>query len=76
MSDIVVPQGQWEADQEAALANWLYGEGETVQQGVTVAEIMVEKTSFEIPAPASGTLTITIAEDEIVVPGQVVGSIR
>ncbi|ASK87052.1 lipoyl domain-containing protein [Sphingorhabdus sp. SMR4y] len=76
MSDIVVPQGQWEADQEAALSNWLYGDGETVQEGVTVAEIMVEKTSFEIPAPTSGTLAITVAEDEVVVPGQVVGSIQ
>lgn len=76
MTDILVPQGQWEPDQEAALATWLYGDGETVQEGVTVAEIMVEKTSFEIPAPASGALSISIAEDEIVLPGQVVGSIK
>ncbi|WP_417594898.1 biotin/lipoyl-containing protein [Parasphingorhabdus sp.] len=76
MTDIVVPQGQWEPDQEAALATWLYGEGEAVQEGVTVAEIMVEKTSFEIPAPASGALSILVAEDEIVTPGQVIGSIK
>tara|TARA_R110000824_G_scaffold84305_19_gene210376 strand:- start:993 stop:1223 length:231 start_codon:yes stop_codon:yes gene_type:complete len=76
MTDILVPQGQWEPDQEAALATWLYGEGEAVQEGVTVAEIMVEKTSFEIPAPASGALCISVAEDEIVIPGQVVGSVQ
>ena len=76
MTEILVPQGQWELDQEAALATWLYGDGETVQEGVTVAEIMVEKTSFEIAAPASGALCISVAEDEIVVPGQVVGSIK
>ncbi|VWX57253.1 biotin/lipoyl-containing protein [Sphingorhabdus sp. 109] len=76
MTDILVPHGQWEADQDAALATWLYGDGETVQEGVTVAEIMVEKTSFEIPAPASGTLSIAVEEDAIVAPGQVLGSIR
>tara|TARA_R110002033_G_scaffold76268_3_gene127956 strand:- start:1454 stop:1684 length:231 start_codon:yes stop_codon:yes gene_type:complete len=76
MTDILVPQGQWEPDQEAALATWLYGEGEAVQEGVTVAEIMVEKTSFEIPAPASGALSISVGEDEIVLPGQVVGSVK
>lgn len=76
MTEILVPQGQWEPDQEAALATWLYEEGEAVQAGVTVAEIMVEKTSFEIAAPASGTLCIAVAEDEIVVAGQVVGSIK
>ncbi|WP_417620573.1 lipoyl domain-containing protein [Parasphingorhabdus sp.] len=76
MTDILVPRGQWDPDQEAALATWLYGEGETVQKGVTVAEIMVEKTSFEISAPASGALCIAVAEDEIVIPGQVVGSVQ
>lgn len=76
MTEILVPQGQWEPDQEAALATWLYGEGETVQEGVTVAEIMVEKTSFEIAAPASGILHISVAEDEIVVPGQGLGSVQ
>lgn len=76
MTEILIPHGLWEPDQEAALATWLYGEGESVQEGVTVAEIMVEKTSFEIPAPASGALCISVAEDEIVTPGQVVGSVR
>lgn len=75
MTEIQVPQGQWEADQDAALATWLYTNGETVQAGTTVCEIMVEKTSFEVAAPSGGVLTIGIAEDEIVTQGQVIGSI-
>lgn len=75
MTDIRVPEGQWETDQEAALATWLYAEGETVAAGVTICEIMVEKSSFEVAAPAGGVLTITAAEDDIVSPGQVIGTI-
>ncbi|MEP2987773.1 MAG: biotin/lipoyl-containing protein [Parasphingorhabdus sp.] len=75
MTEIRVPEGQWETDQEAALATWLYADGEAVSTGVTVCEIMVEKTSFEVPAPAGGVLAIAIAEDDVVVPGQIIGTI-
>ncbi len=75
MNDICVPEGQWEPDQEAALSTWLYTAGETVTAGVTVCEIMVEKTSFEVTAPESGVLNIAAAEDDVVTPGQVIGTI-
>lgn len=75
MTEIRVPEGQWENDQEAALATWLYTSGETVQAGVTICEIMVEKTSFEIPAPVTGNLKTGVTEDEVVAPGQVIGII-
>ncbi|GAB5489726.1 MAG: hypothetical protein Pars2KO_32960 [Parasphingorhabdus sp.] len=75
MTDIIVPRGQWEEDQEAALATWLYADGETVQAGNIVCEIMVEKTSFELAAPADGILDIEVAEDQVVTPGQIIGTI-
>lgn len=75
MIEVRVPEGQWETDQEAALATWLYGDGETVAAGITICEIMVEKTSFEVAAPAGGILKIAVAEDDVVAPGQVIGSI-
>ena len=75
MTEIRVPEGQWETDQEAALATWLYAAGEYVDAGVTICEIMVEKTSFEVAAPAGGVLNIATAEDDVVTPGQVIGTI-
>jgi len=75
MTDIIVPRGQWEEDQEAALATWIYDDGATVQAGNIVCEIMVEKTSFELTAPADGILDIEVAEDQVVTPGQIIGTI-
>ncbi len=75
MTDIIVPRGQWEEDQEAALATWIYADGATVQAGNIVCEIMVEKTSFELAAPADGILDIEVAEDQVVTPGQIIGTI-
>ncbi len=36
---------------------------------------MVEKTSFELAAPADGILDIEVAEDQVVTPGQIIGTI-
>lgn len=75
MTDIVVPAGLWDDSDTAVVGSWLYGDGEAVSAGAVVAELMVEKTSFEITAPASGTLSIAVAEETEVQPGQVIGSI-
>lgn len=75
MTDIVVPSGLWEASDTAVIGSWLYGDGEAVQKGAAIAEIMVEKTSFEVIAPASGTLRVGVAEEAEVRAGEVIGSI-
>ncbi len=75
MSDIVVPCDLWDDGRQAAISVWLYGDGAAVAQGAIVAEIMVEKTSYELAAPASGRLEILIGADEIIAKGQVIGRV-
>ena len=75
MTDIRVPGGLWDADREAAISVWLYGPGDSVAEGAPVAEVMVEKTSYEIVAPVGGRLEILVAADEVVTAGQVIGRI-
>lgn len=75
MTEIVVPEGAWEDGREAAISVWLYGDGDQVAEGSVIAEIMVEKTSYELVAPASGQLAILVAADEAVAKGQVIGRI-
>ncbi len=41
---------------EGVLTSWLRPAGEQVEAGEAVAEITTEKTTFEVPAPASGAL--------------------
>lgn len=74
-TDIIVPNDLWEEDSEAVITNWLASDGAIVEQGALIAEIMVEKVQHELLAPASGTLSIAREADEVVVKGDVIGTI-
>lgn len=76
MTDLVVAEGLWEGDATGIISAWLYRDGETVAKGVTVAEIMVEKVSYDLVAPASGRLQVLVAEEEPFAQGAVVGRIE
>ncbi len=75
MTEVRVPEGLWDAAKtpEAVIVNWYYLDGAAVEAGVTLVEIMVEKTQFEIVAPAAGTLQILAAPETVVTPGTVIG---
>ena len=44
--------------QEATLAEWLVGDGETVKEGQPLYTLELDKSVQEIEAPASGTLRV------------------
>jgi len=75
MTDVTIPSGLWNDGDEAAISAWLYADGDVVAEGAIIAEIMVEKTAYELLAPASGSLRILIADDVPVRPGEVVARI-
>lgn len=77
MVDVVVPEGLWDVAKtpEGIVANWFARDGGTVQAGATIAELMVEKSSFEISAPAAGELHILVPKDGVVRPGAVIGRV-
>ncbi|WP_422061452.1 biotin/lipoyl-containing protein [Sphingopyxis sp.] len=75
MVDVRVPAGLWRESDEAAISAWFYADGDAVAEGAVIAEIMVEKTTHELPAPTSGTLYITVAAEAPVVADQVVARI-
>ncbi|MGD9866062.1 MAG: biotin/lipoyl-containing protein [Pseudodonghicola sp.] len=75
-TDVKVPQDLWEDDgMEAVITNWLASDGANVRKGALIAEIMVEKSQFEVTAPADGILTIAKQIDDIVRKGDVIGQI-
>ena len=73
--DITIPHDLWDEDREAVITNWLAGDGATVKGGKPLVEIMVEKTQYEIEAPADGVLRISRQADDIVRKGDVIGTI-
>lgn len=76
-TEIALRSDLWDAatNPEGIVANWFFVEGANVRKGVTIAEIMVEKTSFDIVAPAAGRLHILVAKDGVVKLGAVIGTI-
>lgn len=72
-----VPADLWDpADtEEGVIANWFCEDGGVVEQGDTVAEVAVEKSTYDITAPATGRITIAVPKDGVVQPGTVIGRI-
>ncbi|WP_144096015.1 biotin/lipoyl-containing protein [Croceicoccus sediminis] len=75
MTAIVVPTDLWEDGSPAVLGTWLFSDGEQVREGTIVAEVMRDKASYEIAAPASGTLRTHVAEDDEIALGSAIGRI-
>ncbi|MBC2776626.1 lipoyl domain-containing protein [Parasphingopyxis marina] len=74
---LVVPDGLWEEDDaEAVVSAWLYEEGDCVTEGRVICELMVEKVSFDIEAPASGILKIVAKKEVSVSRGDLLAQIE
>jgi pyruvate dehydrogenase E2 component (dihydrolipoamide acetyltransferase) len=57
---------------EGEIGRWLVREGEHVAEDAPLVEIQTDKTTVEIPSPASGTVaSILVAEGEVVPVGTV-----
>ena len=74
---VIIPENLWEphGDEEAVLVGWLAQDGASVEAGVVIAEIMVEKVTIDIEAPASGRLAIVTPVDSPVHLGDVIAKI-
>lgn len=73
--EIRVPEGMTEEDAEIVLANWLVDEGEQVDEGDVVCELMVTKVTLEVAAPAAGRIEQRAAVEDIVAVGALLGVI-
>jgi pyruvate dehydrogenase E2 component (dihydrolipoamide acetyltransferase) len=57
---------------EGEIARWLVEEGQDIAEDAPLVEIATDKTTVEIPSPASGTVSrILVAEGEVVPVGTV-----
>lgn len=61
--------------QEATIVNWLKKDGEAIEKGEPMVEIETEKMSNTIEAPASGTLKVLAAEDDVIPCGEEIAEI-
>ena len=77
MTDVRFPQlSQEQPDAEGVLATWFVGDGDQVASGQLLGEVMVEKVSGEVLAPAAGRVRLLVAEDQTVRQGVVIARVE
>lgn len=57
---------------EVEIAEWLVADGDYVEKDQAIAEVDSDKATLELPAEASGTITLKAEEGDAVAVGQVV----
>lgn len=60
---------------EGVVGTWFVEDGEPVSAGQVVAEVQVEKVSWEVEAPVAGTLRQLVAENVGVKQGTLIATI-
>lgn len=75
MQDVIIPADLWDDESEGAVSVWFVDEGDTVTRGDILCEVMAEKVSFEIAAPASGRITRAVEAEVPVNKGDVIARI-
>lgn len=76
-TDVIIPADLWdENDKTGSIVLWLYADGAAVKQGDLIAEVLVEKVTLELEAPASGTLRIRVEPEVVVNKGDTVAVIE
>jgi pyruvate/2-oxoglutarate dehydrogenase complex dihydrolipoamide acyltransferase (E2) component len=75
VTDVVVPETQWDDDSEGVIAAWFYASGDAVAAGAVICELMNEKVSSEIEAPCAGVLTILCEAEAPVRKGMVIARV-
>lgn len=77
MTDVRFPQlSQEQPDAEGVLATWFVGDGDQVTSGQLLGEVMVEKVSGEVLAPAAGRVRLLVAEDQTARQGVVIARVE
>ncbi|MGE5291153.1 MAG: lipoyl domain-containing protein [Micromonosporaceae bacterium] len=76
-ADVLFPQlSQEQPDAEGVVTTWFVGDGNPVAQGQLIAEVMVEKVSGDVHAPATGCVRLLVAEDQTARQGDVIARIE
>ena len=72
--EVRLPDLGEDAGKSAKVTFWYFKEGDTVEEGADLVEMMTDKATFNVPSPATGRLKeIRVREDEEVEVNDVLG---
>ena len=75
--EVTLPELGEDADDAAEVSFWYVDEGQTVQEGDDLVEMVTDKAAFTVPAPVSGTVEEIVAQEgDKVEVGQVMATIQ
>ena len=75
MTNVIIP-ALAEGVTKANISYWHKNAGESVKEGEDLVELVTDKATFNMPSPASGTLTkINVTEGDEVNVGQIIAVI-
>jgi len=75
--EVVLPVLGEDGPDEARVSFWFHEVGETVEEGEDLVEMVTDKASFTVPAPAGGRLVeAAVGEGDTAVVGQRLGTIE
>jgi len=70
--DVRMPNMGEERGEEATVSFWFFDEGDSVERGEGLVEIITDETTFNVPAPVSGKLVeIVVGEADTLTVGDV-----
>lgn len=76
MTNIVLPE-LGDGISKAVVACWHVHQGQLVDKGDEIVEVVTDKASFCIEAPVNGTVkSVTVSKGEEVVVGAILGTIE
>lgn len=73
--DISVTKELLGSEDEADVSEWLVEDGSQVTKGQAVVELETSKVQIQLEAPADGTITLLVAEGDVVEPDTVIARI-
>ncbi len=76
MADVLFPKlSEEDPTAEGVLATWFVSDGDQVASGQLLGEVMVEKVSGEVVAPAAGHVRLLVAEEQTARQGDVIARV-
>jgi pyruvate dehydrogenase E2 component (dihydrolipoamide acetyltransferase) len=64
---VKLPELGAEAGDEATVSFWIVQEGDEVEEGDDLVEMLTDKANFNVPAPCAGKVTKLAAEENDVI---------
>jgi pyruvate/2-oxoglutarate dehydrogenase complex dihydrolipoamide acyltransferase (E2) component len=76
VADVVFPRlSEQDPTAEGVLATWFVSDGDQVANGQLLGEVMVDKVSGEVLAPAAGQVCLLVAEEQAARQGDVIARV-